>query len=263
MTAPVLLVTRPVREADRWVTQLRERGVHAQALPLIDIVPEPMTGPLAAARAQMGSYQVVMFVSGNAVEAFLAPRPADSPLARLVVPGPLRAWSPGPGTTEALRKAGWPPAQIDEPGPDAPQFDSESLWARVHTQVRPGLRVLLVRGGDAEGRPVGRDWLSTRLREAGAVVDEVAAYRRVPPLPDAAWCQRVADFVRDGAAWLFSSSEAIANLRGALPGQCWSGCAAVVTHPRIAQAARGAGFGRVLESRPTLDAVAASIESLA
>jgi uroporphyrinogen-III synthase len=35
----------------------------------------------------------------------------------------------------------------------------------------------------------------------------------------------------------------------------------VATHPRIAQAARDAGFGAVLEARPTLDDVVASIES--
>ncbi|MGE3348297.1 MAG: uroporphyrinogen-III synthase, partial [Ramlibacter sp.] len=38
---------------------------------------------------------------------------------------------------------------------------------------------------------------------------------------------------------------------------------AVATHPRIAQAAREAGFGVVCESRPALADVVASIESFA
>ena len=37
----------------------------------------------------------------------------------------------------------------------------------------------------------------------------------------------------------------------------------LVTHPRIGDAARAAGFGAVHDTRPTLEAVAASIESLA
>jgi uroporphyrinogen-III synthase len=62
--------------------------------------------------------------------------------------------------------------------------------------------------------------------------------------------------------WLFSSSEAVANLQSLLPDQSWQQARAVATHPRIAQAARTAGFGVVCESRPILGAVVASIESL-
>jgi uroporphyrinogen-III synthase len=47
-----------------------------------------------------------------------------------------------------------------------------------------------------------------------------------------------------------------------LPAQTWESARAVTTHPRIAKAARSAGFGVVWESRPTLDAVVASIESV-
>jgi len=63
--------------------------------------------------------------------------------------------------------------------------------------------------------------------------------------------------------WLFSSSEAIANLQLLAPGQSWQQARAVATHPRIAQAARAAGFGVVWESRASLDDVLASIESTA
>ena len=66
----------------------------------------------------------------------------------------------------------------------------------------------------------------------------------------------------DGSVWLFSSSEAIGNLVAACPGQDWGRAKAVVTHARIAQAAREAGFPVVCESRPTLAALMASIESL-
>lgn len=255
---PRVIVTRPASEAARWVAGLGEHGIAAEALPLIDIVPEPMAGDLARVRGQLREHDVAMFVSGNAVTGFLpegaAPAPAEVA---------TRAWSPGPGTTAALRRAGWPAGRIDEPAPDAAQFDSESLWAQVHGQVRPGLRVLIVRGGDAQGRVAGRDWLAAQLAERGARVEQVVAYRRAPPLWDQARRVQAAQAATDGSLWLFSSSEAIANLCAGLPAQDWSAARALATHPRIAQAARDAGFGAVHETRPALDAVVASIESMA
>ncbi|MEG2631782.1 MAG: uroporphyrinogen-III synthase, partial [Comamonas sp.] len=46
-----------------------------------------------------------------------------------------------------------------------------------------------------------------------------------------------------------------------LPGTDWRQARALATHPRIAAAARQAGFGLVQECRPSLNDVAASIES--
>ena len=65
----------------------------------------------------------------------------------------------------------------------------------------------------------------------------------------------------DGSLWLLSSSQALEHLCAALPGQDWRQARALATHPRIAQAARNAGFGEVRECRPALADVAASIES--
>ncbi|MDQ3273162.1 MAG: uroporphyrinogen-III synthase, partial [Pseudomonadota bacterium] len=60
------------------------------------------------------------------------------------------------------------------------------------------------------------------------------------------------------SVWLFSSSEAV----GHLPPGDWSQGRALATHPRIAEAARAAGWGVVVESRPTLADIVASIESM-
>jgi uroporphyrinogen-III synthase len=122
--------------------------------------------------------------------------------------------------------------------------------------------VLIVRGGDAKGQGAGRDWLAEQLRDAGAKVDDVVAYRRIRPVWTAAQEALARRWVDDGSIWLFSSSEAVANLVASLPGQSFGQARAVATHPRIAQAAREAGFGCVLKTRPTLDDVVASIESL-
>ena len=260
--APRVLVTRPAPQAQQWARQLAARGIAAEALPLIDIVPAPMTGALLQARQRLGDWHAAMFVSGNAVTGFLQPYPAQA--SADISPSALktRAWSPGPGTTEALRSAGWPADRIDAPAADAPQFDSESLWARVAPQARPGTRVLIVRGSAADGVAAGRDWLVAQLGAAGARVDQVAAYRRLAPALDAAQQARARAAASDGSVWLFSSSEAITHLRQCLPDVDWRAARALVTHPRIGDAARAAGFGAVFDTRPTLEAVAASIESL-
>jgi uroporphyrinogen-III synthase len=63
--------------------------------------------------------------------------------------------------------------------------------------------------------------------------------------------------------WFFSSSEAIDHLLQACPGRDWTAAQAIATHPRIARRARVGGFGRVEQTRPTLDAVVACIQSIA
>src|SRR6185369_1575872 len=96
-------------------------------------------------------------------------------------PAQTRAWSPGAGTCQALLAAGVAPQLVDAPPADAPQFDSETLWAQVASQVGRGDRVLIVRGGDAQGTGSGRDWLADQLLAAGAQVEFLVVYRRQPP----------------------------------------------------------------------------------
>lgn len=259
---PPVLVTRPQPEADRWVRALAERGIVAQALPLIEIAPISGSPALQRARAALASWDVAMFVSPNAVRMFFEPNQPLAQAAPSLAAITTRAWSPGPGTTAALVEAGWPPDRIDAPAADAPQFDSEALWAQVGPQVRPGLRALIVRGGDGNAEPAGRDWLAAHLLAAGAALDQVAAYQRVAPTPDAAWRARAQQAASGGSVWLFSSSQAVRHLQQCLPGQGWQRARAIATHPRIAEAALAAGFGAVHGARPTLEAVAASIKSL-
>jgi len=250
-----VLVTRPESEASRWVEDLRRRGFDAIALPLIAIVPVPGSQALQRAWRQLDAYRAVMFVSANAVRHFFAHRPPGASW-----PSQTRAWAPGTGTAQALTQVGVDSALVDSPSPLAAQFDSETLWQQVTGQVAAGNRVLIVRGEDAAGEGGTRDWLAEQLAGAGVKVQAVAAYLRAAPVFDET--QRACAVLgASQGVWLFSSSQGIANLRGLLPAQDWDRARALATHPRIAQAARLAGFGVVCESRPTLDAVAAALES--
>ena len=265
---PRVIVTRPAREAAHWVQQLQAHGLDAAALPLIAIGPctdSAAQQTLAQAQQQLDHYRALMFVSGNAVVHFFEQNQPLALIHKALVAIKTRAWAPGPGTARALIAAGVAPDRIDGPAPDAPQFDSESLWQQVAPQVQPGDRVLIVRGrsggvhDNAQG--TGREWLARQIAAAGGQVEFVVVYeRRAPTLSDAevALAQQAA---QDGSIWLLSSSEALANLSQALPSVHWGAARALATHPRIAQAAREAGFGTVWECRPALEDVVASIES--
>ncbi|BDR10643.1 uroporphyrinogen-III synthase [Comamonas thiooxydans] len=275
-----VLVTRPLHDAKPWVDAFRARGLQAEALPLIGI--GPCTDPAAhqaLLRARQlalkpGHYRAVMFVSGNAVQYFFTQDQTPALDAETLLAPDTRAWTPGPGTERALLEAGLASLQIDGPSPDAAQFESEALWQNVHGQVRAGDRVLIVRGtspaapivGNASmpipsTQGAGRDWLAARLREAGAEVELLAVYERQLPRLTAQQLDRARQAASDGSLWLFSSSEAVANLQQLLPQQQWHSGLALTTHERIASKALSAGFGRVLHSRPSLDDVVASIES--
>ena len=267
-----VLVTRPKKEAQRWVQALIDAGYEALSFPLIGVLPAPDAKAVVAVWGRLASFDAVMFVSGNAVDHFFALKP---PLAPEFTDGSatnIRAFVTGPGSLSALKRAQVDTRCIDMPDREAGQFDSESLWGVVAAQVRPGFRVLIVRGAgsalgsDGDASPAadgaGRDWFADHVRAAGGEVEFVVAYQRCMPEmteADRALAQQAA---ADGTVWLFSSSEAIANLLAVCPEQEWCQAKAVVTHSRIARAAREAGFSVVCESRPTLAALMASIESL-
>ncbi len=283
-----VIVTRPRLEADAWVKQLRDLHLDAVALPLIHIGTQQDNDDVKKAWQNLHQYRAIMFVSSNAVRHFY---PINTPLAgdfiaytaiknianldNLISSTKLpRMWATGPGTREALLAQAVPSDLIDSPASDAAQFDSEALWAIVKNQVKPGDKVLIVRGRsqgltDAKGaeseKMNGRPWLADQLTAAGVQVDIVISYERSVPAFDAAELALMRHASTDQSVWLLSSSEAIANLvtiSGLVLDLNWSNARAIATHPRIAKAARNAGFGVVYESRPLLAEVAASIESL-
>lgn len=247
-----LIVTRPAAQAADWVRQLSALGLQAQALPLLGIEAVEDQAPLRAAWQTLPTCRLVVFVSPNAVLHFFASDGATP------WPSSLLAGATGPGTTQALRQAGVPSDQIVEPAADAAQFDTEALWSRLQALPWQAQRVWVVRG---EG---GRDWLAEVLRQHGAQVDFVAAYRRTPPVLDTAGRVLLTAACRQPGQhlWLFSSSEAVACLRGLAPAADWSRSRALASHPRIVQAVRELGFGQVQSTAPTVQAVARSAARL-
>jgi uroporphyrinogen-III synthase len=245
------IVTRPQAQAQALVAQLRDTGVDAVALPLIEIVPVADPQPLRQAWQDLAACAFVMFVSANAVGRFFDARPPGA-----AWPAATRAGATGPGTAAALLAAGVPAAAID--APPGPAFDSDALWSQALAHRDwARRRALIVRGAD------GRDWLAGRLRAAGAQVAFVAAYERRRPQLDAAAAALLAEACArpHEHLWLFSSSEAVANLGALADGADWRAARALASHPRIEAAARALGFGDVRPAPVEPQALAAEVRS--
>jgi uroporphyrinogen-III synthase len=249
-----VLVTRPAEQALEWTRDLVAAGIDAVSLPLIEIVSPEAPDAVGRVWQRLADYELALFVSPNAVGQFFALRPEG-----LHWPPALQAASPGPGTAESLRQHGVPEERLVTPQLDAPQFDSENLWAELAKKDWQGRRVLLLRGA------TGRDWLVQQLRERGAEVDAVEVYRRKPPV----WGSDEHEHLRQALAqpsrhiWLFSSSEAIDQLEQLAPETDWSRTRAIASHPRISARAARLGVGTLHQIKPSLSAVIACIQSIA
>ncbi len=272
MATPRVVLTRPEPEASVWMQELAALGCRAMALPLLQLrSPSNLQQRQALNQvwANLGQYQVLMFVSAAAARFFFAACPDGWVGAR-----PSRAWAPGPATARAVARAaadaGWTNWPVDQPAANASQFDSEALWAQVQLQIGPGSRLLIVRGStpavpsgeDALPLPGrGRDWLAQQCLARGAQVEAVVAYERV--LPD--WRMPETRLALDQALhipfWQIGSSESLQAL-APLPRQHWANKTALVSHPRIGEAAQACGFATVVAVDSGPAAIAAALESL-
>lgn len=267
-----VVVTRPEREAKAWVQALSDAGHDVLALPLIAF--ESVGSPVVVSPSP---YRALMFVSAQAVAAFFNTKRhitiENKAQAAIIFDdfsnAITRYWAPGPGTARALLQVGVPASHIDQPDPQGEQFDSEALWQVVQGQLHLGDRVLIVRGEtedptqaatapSAPRRGHGRDWLAQQCETAGASVDYAVVYRRVRPV----WSdeqRHQAEQAIGRALWLFSNTEALGHLAQLLPQADWRSTPAVVTHPRVAQAAQALGFATITICRPNLVDVLAGV----
>ncbi|OLL33126.1 fused uroporphyrinogen-III synthase HemD/membrane protein HemX [Burkholderia sp. SRS-W-2-2016] len=248
-----VVITRPAGQSSELVEQLEAAGLATLDFPLIDIAPVADDAPLCDALASLERYALVVFVSPNAVDHAFARHDA-------IWPHALPIGVVGPGSVRALERHGIaaPEHRVISPAAGADDestsFDSESLYTALEAAFGEagfeGRRVLIVRGDG------GREWLAERLREAGAEVDTVAAYRRIVPEPSIGAWARVHELLAGAPhVWLLTSSEGVRNLQELAHDHLTAGEIAqlkhaplVTPHPRIAQTARALGFDRITVS---------------
>jgi uroporphyrinogen III methyltransferase/synthase len=161
-----IVVTRSSEQAAELVDMLEERGAEAIPAHSIRIAPADDPAGLVAASAQAGSYDWIVFTSGNAVDYFMA---------QLLTAGDVRdlhgvkLCTVGPSTAARLHRYG---LRVDlMPAEYRADAVREALSA---TKPLKGQRILMPRGD------IARERLGEELREAGAEVTEAVAYRTLP-----------------------------------------------------------------------------------
>lgn len=222
-----VLVTRPVHQGQRLGGMIEAAGGTAIYLPALEIQP---LAELPGSRAAMGpvdGFQLVIFVSVNAV--------IHGAVSLLGLRRDLRLAAIGRATAQALEGLGFPVGMVPEGG-----FDSEALLKAL-TQVK-GQRILIVRG---EG---GREVLGSELTARGAAVTYAEVYRRLPARPEPAHLQALEELWRHGGihAYTATSSELLDALVGIVTPRIRElmGSTALLTGaPRVAEAAGRLGLG--------------------
>ncbi|KFL21223.1 Putative uroporphyrinogen-III C-methyltransferase [Ralstonia pickettii] len=241
------------------VAALERHGLRTHQFPLLDIAPTPNLDDLRAALGDPSRYALVVFVSPNAVQQAFAAMPEG-----FRWPQEVPVAVVGPASAQALATHGVaPPAysviKPDTHADDARQ-DSEALYARLDVPSLSGREVLIVRGNG------GREWLADQLREAGASVRTVEAYRRSVPVPDAAAWLALRAVLSSRHAWTLTSSEAVRNLdelaRANLSPadlDTLHGAPCFASHARIVEQAESLGFRDVTLTGAGDDRLLASV----
>jgi uroporphyrinogen III methyltransferase/synthase len=162
-----IVVTRPRPQGALLADLLEERGADVVPFPTIEIAP-PLDAPaLERAVAASPGYDWIVFTSANGVEAFFARFAAQGRDVRELARVQLAAI--GPETAAQLARRLLRAAVV----PD--DYRAEGLLAALAGEDLHGRRVLLPRAAGA------RAILPEELARRGARVDEVIAYRAVPP----------------------------------------------------------------------------------
>jgi len=160
-----ILVTRPIQQAQTLSEKLRQLGATTVELPTIEIVPVENTDRLDRAVKSLDKYDWVIFTSVHGVQ-FLLKRMAEVKIA-LETLDKVKVAAIGPATAAALKRV------LKKPDYMPTEYLSGKIVEGLG-EVK-GKRILLPRADIASKK------LPALLRERGALVEEVVAYRTVIP----------------------------------------------------------------------------------
>lgn len=236
-----VVVTRP-EEGDGPLTRhLAERGARVIHWPVVRFEPPVDSLPLDGALERLSSYDGIVFTS---------PRAVDAVCERVRQPG-IRPWvaAIGEATRDALERAGW---RVDRVPASALSSELASELADLDCA---GLRILF------PASSIAREELPRHLRELGAVVDRVTAYRTVPNEGlDTTKCLEALDDATISIV-TFASPSAVTGLAARLDSEAFERllavCSAVAIGPTTAAALEGVGF------RPAVTATTSTLAGLA
>lgn len=243
-------VTRPGTSAGRLGDLLRDRGATVVHWPCIRFDPPANPGPLAEAVEDASSYDWLVVTSPRAARRWVEAWSAGTGTASAAEPTvpTVRVAAAGPATASVLREGGWPVERV----PD--DYSAGGLLEAFET------------AGDATGARVlfpcsdlAGDELPRGLRNLGAEVERIVAYRTVLTPPDPMELRRAIEAGTVRVATFTSPS----TVEGFLAGT--ADATVKLMRRRLAAAAIGTTTAAALQAArwPAIVADEASLEALA
>lgn len=250
-----IVVTRPLEQARAFADRLAALGRTAIVFPLLEIRPLEDSSPLRDVLSGLTHYDMVAFVSPNAIEA------AFSIMSKW--PRQVKIAVMGEGSRQALARHGVTEANATIFSPSDPErTDSETLLQALDPALLKAARVLIVRGES------GREFLADALRAAGAEVTQVAAYRRLAPEMDVRKRAQLAALLDSPNDWVVTSSEALRHLARIAREACGESAVVklqqqriVCPHVRIRETAVALGFSSIVLTGSGDDKLLAALQS--
>ena len=190
-----ILVTRAAHQAGKLSEGLRQLGAEPVEVPVLEIRPPESFQALDAVLRRFDGYDWLIFTSANAVRA-LVERSAQLGISLPGWAAPKVA-AVGEATATAARNAGFEVALVPE------SYVAEGLVNVLERRVA-GRRILLARAA------VARDVIPDALRQAGARVDVVDAYRNLCPEAAPRLLREAWEIGIDAAT--FTSSSSVTHL---------------------------------------------------
>ena len=193
-----ILVTRARSQASKLTAKLENLGAEVIEVPAITITdPADLYAALDQAIGQLQDYHWVMFTSANGVKHFFARLLQAGKDARAL--GYAKIAAIGSATAAELKKYGLVADVV--PG----EYRAEGIIEAMKGKLPPHAKILLPRAEEA------REILPEKLREMGAEVDVVSAYRTVCAAADG---EALTSELNEGRIDMvtFTSSSTVKNL---------------------------------------------------
>lgn len=259
MSTKTIVVTRPSGQARQLVevltSAIEKSGVAKRSLPeilslpLLTIVPKSDENLADHIASVLRDADLAIFVSPNAIESVMRLLERDwQDFSKKIIPIGVM----GGSSLMALKNHGIGlenhPTPIIIPRNNE-HWDSEGLWRELQSLQWnwQGKKVAIFKG---EG---GRSWLADTLQKAGATVEAISTYSRVPlDIDNPAW-HLIREMDMSKSLWLLTSSEAVRYLGEVMKDQFiqnLNAASALCPHHNIADEAERIGFGEVFTSEP-------------
>ncbi len=191
LAGKTILITRAREQSSEFAARLRDLGADVLEFPTIEIVPPLHWDELDGAIDRLNAYDWIIFTSVNGVTHFWK---RLNEKGKKFLPSSLKVCAIGPATARQLKTEG---VRVDY---TPKEFVAEAILDGFKTIPLQGKRILLARVKKA------RDVLPKGLKELGAEVDVVEAYRTMKPRGGAKKLRKILNEKRIDAVTFTSSS---------------------------------------------------------